>query len=183
MQRTAIEANFSSEEDYFLFEERSEVRHELINGNLYELSGISKYHNDIVRRLIILFSKLLSEEKFRVAFESYKYRTPDSNFFYPDVMICETDSKRYYAEKPIFIAEVLSPSTRKFNLVDKFIQYQKAETLKYYLCIEPEQKVVIFYFKTEDGEWMTETYTDDNDTIHLPFLSLQFILKNIYNAS
>ena len=183
MQRTAIEANFTSEEEYFLFEEKSETRHELINGNLYEMSGISKYHNNIVRRLIVLFSRLCSEKKYMIAFESYKFRTHDKNFFYPDVMVCEVDSKRYYAEKPILIAEVLSPSTRKFNLVDKFIQYQKADSLQYYLCIEPEQKVVIFYFKTEEGEWMTETFTSDTDVISLPQLSVSITLKDIYQSA
>ncbi len=183
MQRAAIEANFATEEEYFLFEEKSESRHELINGNLYEMSGISKFHNNIVLSLLIIFGKLLHTEQYMIAFESYKYRTPDKNFFYPDVMICETDSKRYYAEKPILIAEVLSPSTRKFNLVDKFIQYQKAETLQYYLCIEPEQKVVIFYFKTNEGEWMTETFTNDNDEILLSHLSISISLKDIYPSS
>ena len=183
MQRVAIEANFTSEEEYFLFEEKSETRHELINGNLYEMSGISKYHNNIVLNLLMLFSKLLNQEQYMIAFESYKYRTPDRNFFYPDVMICETNSKRYYAEKPVLIAEVLSPSTRKFNLVDKFIQYQKAETLQYYLCIEPEQKVVIFYFKTSEGEWMTETFTNDNDEVALPHLAISFFVKDIYQSA
>ena len=93
MQRVTIEGNFASEDEYFLFEEKSETRHELINGNLYEMSGISKYHNDIVLNLIVLFRTFLSKENYRVASESYKYCTPDKNFFYPDIMICETDSK------------------------------------------------------------------------------------------
>lgn len=118
-----------------------------------------------------------------IAFESYKYRTPDKNFFYPDVMICETDSKRYYAERSILIAEVLSPSTRRFNPLDKFIHYQKAETLQYYLCIEPEQKAVIFYFKSNEGEWMTETFTNDNDEIALPHLSTSIFLKDVYQSA
>ncbi len=183
MQRMAIKSNFTTEEEYFAFEERSETRHELINGNLYEMSGISKYHNGIVLRLIILFTKLFGEEKYMIAFESYKFKTSDKNFFYPDVMICETDSARYYAEKPVLIAEVLSPSTRKYNLVDKFLQYQKAETLQYYLCIEPEQQVVIFYFKNEESEWLTETYTSENDVIALPHLSASFTVKEVYKPA
>ena len=183
MQRVAIEANFTSEEEYFLFEEKSETRHELINGNLYEMSGVSIFHNDIVINLVFLFKTLLKNDAYKVASESYKFRTPDRSFFYPDVMIFEKNTARYYTEKPVLIAEVLSPSTRKFNLVDKFIQYQKAETLQYYLCIEPEQKVVIFYFKTSEGEWMTETFTNDNDEIALPHLAISFLVKDIYQSA
>ncbi len=182
MERTAIRANFTSEEEYFLFEEKSETRHELINGNLYEMSGVSKYHNNIVRRLIVLFSRLLNEDKYLVAFESFKFKSPDKDFLYPDIMICETDAARYYSDKPLLIIEVLSPSTRKYNLVDKFIQYQKAETLQYYLCIEPERKVVIFYFKTAEGEWMTETFTNDDDVIVLSHLNINITLKDVYQS-
>ena len=183
MQQVAVEAKFNTEEEYFLFEEKSETRHELVNGNLYEISGISIFHNDIVLNLLVLLKRLLPKDRYKLTSESYKYRTPDKNFFYPDVMICEADSARYYAEKPVFIAEVLLPSTRKFNLVDKFIQYQKAETLQYYLCIEPEQKVIIFYFKSKEGEWLTETFTNDNDVIILSDLSINFNLKDIYQPS
>ena len=183
MQRVAVEAKFNTEEEYFLFEEKSETRHELINGNLYEMSGISIFHNDIVLNLLVLLKRFLPEDHYKLTFESYKYRTPDKNFFYPDVMICEADSARYYAEKPVLIAEVLSPSKRKFNLVDKFIQYQKAETLQYYLCIEPEQKVVIFYFKNEEGEWLTKTFTNDSDVITLSHLSINISLKDIYQPA
>jgi hypothetical protein len=68
-------------------------------------------------------------------------------------------------------------------LVDKFIQYQKLDTLQYYLRVEPEQQVVFFYNKTEDGEWMADTYTQDNDTVDLKQLQLSFTLKDIYKPS
>jgi len=180
MERTAIKMHFASDEDYFAFEEKSETRHELINGNLYQMSGVSIFHNDIVLNMLLLLSRQLQKDKYKIAFESYKFRTPNGNYFYPDIMVCERDATKYYAEKPILIAEVLSQSTRKFNLVDKFLQYQKAEILQYYLCIEPEQQVVIFYFKTGQGEWMTETYTQADDVLNLPHLSSTITLKDIY---
>jgi Uma2 family endonuclease len=36
-----VETNlkFASDEEYFLYEEGNELKHELINGNLYEMSG------------------------------------------------------------------------------------------------------------------------------------------------
>jgi len=183
MKREITKIDFASDEDYFLFEEKSEVRHELINGNLYEMSGISIFHNNIVLQFIFLFSQTLNKDNYFITFESYKVRTPDGNYFYPDVMVCEKDAKRYYAEKPVLIVEVLSESTRKFNLVDKFIQYQKLETLQYYLCVEPEQQMVMFYHKTADSEWVTDAYTGENDTIELKELQLSFTLKDIYKPA
>lgn len=183
MKRVMTTINFASDEEYFLYEEKGEVRHECINNNLFEMSGISIYHNDIVLNILFLLRTYLTEKAYKITFESYKVRTPDGNYIYPDVMVCERDAKRYYAEKPILIVEVLSESTRKFNLVDKFIQYQKLESLQYYLCVEPEQQMIMFYYKTEDGKWMTDAYTSDNGTIILKQLQLSFTLKDIYKPA
>jgi Uma2 family endonuclease len=183
MKREITKIDFTSDEDYFLFEEKSEVRHELINGSLYKMSGISRFHSKMVYRFLLLLGKFIDESEYLVVFESYKVRTPDGNYFYPDVTVCEKNAKRYYAEKPILMVEVLYESTRKFNLADQFIQYQKPETLQYYLCVEPEQQMVIFYHKTEDGEWITDAFTGDNDTIDLKKLQLSFTLKDIYKPA
>jgi hypothetical protein len=36
-------------EEYILFEEAGEVRHEFINGNLHEISGASREHHKICK--------------------------------------------------------------------------------------------------------------------------------------
>ena len=170
-----------TEEEYFLFEEKSELKHELLNNTLYEMSGITKYHNRITLNILILLQALLKEKIYDLYFEGFKVKTPDGNFFYPDVLICHTDTNKYYTEKPILIVEVLSESTRRYDLTDKFIQYQKIETLEYYLCVEPEQQVVLFYYN-HDSEWVTETFTKDDQIISLPMLNISFPLTDIYNS-
>ena len=183
MKRVITNIQFTSDEEYFLYEEKSELRHELINGNLYEMSSISILHNNIVLQFILVLNQLLNKDNYAITFESFKVRTPDGNYFYPDVMVCEKSTKKYFAENPVLIVEVLSESTRKFDLVDKFIQYQKLDSLQYYLCVEPEQQMIMFYYKAEDGEWMTDVYTGDNDTIELKQLQLSFVLKDIYKLA
>src|ERR1044071_6442169 len=131
-----------TEEEYFLFEEKSEVRHELINGNLYEMSGISIFHNDIVGKLYVLLYTLLKGTTWKITLENFRVKTPDKNFFCPDISVCYPEVEKYFSEKPVLIVEVLSDTTRKYNLTDKFIQYPKIETLSCYLCVEPEQQVV-----------------------------------------
>lgn len=170
-----------SEEEYFLFEEKSELRHELLNGNLYEMSGISIFHNNIVSNLLFIFHTFLKGADWKLVFESFKIKTPEGNYFYPDVAICYPKVEKYFSEQPLLIVEVLSDATRKYALTDKFIQYQKFETLEYYLCVEPEQQVVVFYCKQEEGEWIAETFTKDDQIISFPKLAISFPLKNIYN--
>lgn len=170
-----------SDEEYFLFEEKSELRHELISGNLHQTSGASIFHNDIVGNVYLLFRTFLKATDWKIAFESFKIKTPDKNYFYPDIAVCFPNTERYSSEKPLLLVEVLSDTTRKYDLTDKFIQYQKIHTLKYYLCIKPEQQVVVNYSKLKDGEWIAETLTKDEQIISLPELNISFSLKDIYN--
>lgn len=170
-----------TEDEYFIFEEKSELRHEFINGNLYEMSGISIFHNDIVSNLLFLFRTFLKGTEWKLVFESFKIKTSEGNFFYPDIAICYPRVERYFSVQPLLIVEVLSGNTRKYDLTDKFLQYQKIETLQYYLCVEPEQQVILFYYK-ENNDWIAETLTKDEQIISLPALNISFPLRDIYNS-
>lgn len=180
MKLNIIQKAFASEEDYFLFEEKCELRNELVNGNLIAMSGVSTEHNDITFNICLLFKILLKGKDYRVFIEAVKVKNPSGNFFYPDVMVCHPNPHKYYSEAPILLVEVLSESTRTYDLTDKFIQYKQITSLHYYLCVEPEQQVVIFYFKNAEGEWMTETYSKEADVVNLPQLNTSFTLKDIY---
>ncbi len=180
MKQNIIHKTFASEEEYFLFEEKSELKHELINGNLFEMSGVSFEHNEITLAIYSLLKQLLKGSDYRISVEAVKAKNAVGNFFYPDVMVCLPNPEKYYSAEAVLLVEVLSETTRKYDVTDKFIQYQKIETLQYYLCVEPEQQVIIFYFKDADGEWAAETYTKDEDVILLTALQASFSLKDIY---
>ena len=181
MKVVNIDKKFASDEEYFLFEEGSELKHELSNGNLYEISGVSKYHNKMSRIILMLLSSLLKNSDWEIFYEGFKVKTPEGSYFYPDICVCFPEVKKYFTDKPVLLFEVLSESTRKFDLTDKFIQYQKIETLEYYVCVEPEQQVVFFYFKNNEGEWMAETFTKDESLIVLPKIKTSFSLKELYH--
>jgi Uma2 family endonuclease len=76
---------------------------------------------------------------------------------------------------------VLSDSTRKYDFTDSFIQYQKISSLRYYLLVEPEKLVVIFYEKDDNGEWAESTFTEMEEIISFPVLQSQLTLADIYS--
>lgn len=145
------------------------------------MNGVSFEHNETTLTLALLLKgQLKGNAKWKLAIDSVKVKTPDGNFFYPDLMVCHPNKDKYFSEEPVVLVEVLSAETRKKDLVDKFLEYQKITTLQHYLCVEPERQLVLSYRKESDGTWNTDSFTKDEESIDLSVIGATITLKQIY---
>jgi Uma2 family endonuclease len=173
-------------QEYIKLDETGTVRHEYYDGKLIPMPGETLLHNQLCINLLIVLKANL-KSSFKLYIESVKVKIEgEDKYVYPDITVIknqllkELPHKDYIIYEPLLIAEVLSDSTRKYDLTDKFILYQKISSLQYYLAIEPEKKVVFFFEKNEEGEWMAKTYTELTESIALPLFETQITLENIY---
>lgn len=144
------EKNFSLEE-YIRMDETGTERHEFYNGKLFTMPEETLLHNEVCIKILILLKALLQTKGLKTYIESVKVKIADENvYLYPDIVVMDpkvdaSEGQRgYIIHHPILIAEVLSDSTRKYDSTDKFIQYQKISSLRYYLLVEPEKHIVLF---------------------------------------
>ncbi len=172
-------------QEYFLLEEAQDVRHEFINGNLIEMSGASREHHKICKNLLRLLENLLKDKGYEVYIENMKVKIENENqYYYPDIFITketETDENRFVQFQPELIVEVLSETTRTKDMVDKFIQYRKINSLNYYLIVEPQKCPVLCHTKDEQGEWDMASYTKTDEIIQLTLLNIALPLEEIYS--
>ena len=100
---------------------------------------------------------LLKDKGYSFVIEGVKVKLPDENkYFYPDVFITKEPLSKgtiYIKERPELILGVLSESTRKYDTVDKFINYQKFNSLRYYMLIEPETVFISVFSRIENNDW------------------------------
>jgi Uma2 family endonuclease len=178
-----IETAIMTVEAYIAFEEKSETRHEFINGQLYEMAGTTDLHNDFCFNITAIMKRLIRSTTNRAYMENVKVRIKnDKDYTYPDIFVTDErdlDSpliKRH----PSVIVEVLSDGTRVYDKTDKFIRYQKIESLRHYLTVEPEKTLVECYTKQADGSWEVETFTNISETISLPALNITLSMRDIY---
>ncbi len=180
----AVDDKIYTVEEYILLEEASDIRHEFINGQLYDMSGGTDLHNEICQNLIIFFRGILEKKEFKVYMEGVKCKIHGEEYYtYPDVFITSDESdkeNKYIKQHPLLIVEVLSDSTRKYDTVDKFMQYQKINALQYYILVEPEVFSVHCFSKNENGEWQAAIFTKLEEFIDLKLLSIQLSLQSIY---
>ncbi len=108
----------------------------------------------------------------------------EDQYCYPDIFITkktETDENRFVQFQPELIVEVLSETTSTKDMVDKFIQYRKINSLNYYLIVEPQKCLVLCHTKDEQGEWDMASYTKTDEIIQLTLLNIALPVEEIYS--
>jgi Uma2 family endonuclease len=174
-----------SEKEYISFELQSDIKHEYVNGKLIDMRGESDLNNQIAVNCCLLLKTLLKNKGYSFFIEGVKVKVPGENkYYYPDVFITKeplSNGSIYIKEKPELIIEVLSDSTRKYDTVDKFINYQQFNSLQYYLLVEPETVLVSAFSRSEDGDWNLTTYSKRTEAINLDELGISFNAGEIYD--
>lgn len=182
MKRVVIEKQMT-EKEYIEFELNADLRHEYINGKLFEMPGESTANNDFAGNLYVILKPALKTIGYSVYTHDVKLKIPQEPvYFYPDLFVSKEkpSSDEYIVRSAVLVAEVLSKSTRHFDMFDKYLQYRKLPELRYYLLIESKTHLVTLLEKDEDGEWATELYNNDEEWVDLKELGIKFQVKDLY---
>lgn len=155
-----------SAEDYLRRELSSNIKHQLIDGEIYAMGGASENHNLLTGNIFSEFKNQLKGRPCRTFMADMKLRVAE-DFFYPDVMVVCRDDKEseYYKTSPTVVVEVLSKSTRKFDQTQKRLRCQQLPTLEEYVLVE-QDKGEIQVFSRKDGWQSFYYYLGDQITFH-----------------
>ncbi len=63
MKMAAARKKIYTPEEYLKMEERSEIRHEFVNGEIFDMSGSSVRHNDICGNIAFGLRTIIRKEK------------------------------------------------------------------------------------------------------------------------
>jgi len=184
--RNAVNDKIYTVEEYIQYELKSDRRHEFINGQLFEMPGEKDINNQMAGLIYILLIQFLKSKGYQVYNHDVKVAIPDGRkFYYPDVFATKEEKSldnQYIKYTPEIIVEVVSESTQVTDYVDKYIDYTKITSLRYYIIIEPETVLITVYEKDETGNWFARKYTNINDAVKLEKLQTEFLVKDIYSA-
>lgn len=171
--------------EYFSIDESSEFRYQYIDGEIFAMAGGSMNHNELSGNLYTLLRSGIKQagKKCKTFMSDIRLYIGGRNiYYYPDVMVTcsETDIKEgRNAQEAILVAEVLSDSTKSYDLSDKLFNYMQVPSLQYYLIIEQDKVGIYFYERTEKG-WLVQTFDKPEQEIALPLLSLSISVQAIY---
>jgi len=168
-----------SVDDYLRLEASTDIKHQLIDGEIYAMGGASENHNLLAGNIFNEFKNRLKGRSCRMFMADMKLKV-EEDFFYPDVMVvCREDNENpYYKTAPTVIVEVLSKTTRKFDQSQKRLRCQSLPTLGEYLLVE-QDKGEIQVFSRKDG-WQSNYYYL-GDEIVFPSLDIAVPVAAIYD--
>jgi Uma2 family endonuclease len=159
--------------DEFLDKEAaSETKHMYHAGLVTAMAGGSYEHGRLAGNLIgALFARLRGRGCGVVGSDVLFQTGSKEMFTYPDVMvICgpvsKLPSRPNVVTNPIFIAEVLSPSTEAIDRGAKSREYRASNSLRQYALISQDQPRVEIHTRDEAGFWRISEMTGlDSDCV------------------
>lgn len=170
-------------DDYLHGEQEGPIRHEYIAGRVYAMAGAGEVHNRISLNLAFHLRAATRGTPCGVFISDMKVRVASHEaFYYPDVLLtCDpTDREPLYKTAPCLIAEVLSPSTEVTDRREKLLAYRTLPSLRYYLLVAQDRRLVEVYRREADGGWRYEVSEDGTLAFDCGGLSLRLTLADLY---
>lgn len=173
-------------EAYLAQEVVATERHEYRQAELYTVPAGSVNHNELVRSLTVLLSLALKGQPYRVFITDERLWIPETqSYYYPDVMVMPKpvplmEGRNDVVMQPIFIAEVLSPSTEDRDRGTKFFDYRQIPTLQEYLLISQDRPCVEQYLRQAEHQWLLTIWQDMTQELTLPSLQTSLKLSDLY---
>lgn len=180
---------YVSPEDYLRLERDATYKHEYYAGEILAMAGASFAHNQICANLTAsLVSLLRGRGCTPVGSDQRVHVKNKSSFLYPDLsVVCGRpefleDKKPDTLLNPVFIAEVLSTSTKDKDRGEKFMLYRQLTSLRHYLLLDSESVHAELYSLDRQGHWVLTETRELNSVLDLAALGCQLSLTDAYEG-
>lgn len=164
---------------------RLKERVELILGRIFKMSPASSpIHQEIVSSLNAAFYQLLKGYKCKVYPAPFDVRLDsDTTVVQPDIcIICDLnkiDSKGC-SGAPDLVVEVISPSTARKDLHEKYDLYERSGVKEYWV-IHPHERTLSIFTLNDEGKYITSKPYTEGDIIKSEILKgFKLNLSNIF---
>lgn len=166
--------------DYLaIYANNTKVRYELIDGYAYAMTGASRKHNMVAGNFYFGLRKHLKGHACTPFMGDLKVKA-GHNFYYPDVLVdCGKGDDDYFADDPVLIVEVLSPSTRKFDVTKKILEYRQIDSLQEYVLVEQDFMCVSVCRRCDD--WKLSRYLK-GDSITFDSIDMTLSVDELYEG-
>jgi Uma2 family endonuclease len=135
--------------------QREEGKFELSRGRVTcDMIWTSRHHARVCRNIVTELGRLLDPDAFDIGAADFAVQTP-VGVRSPDVVVdrASPHGRELSTRAPIFIAEVLSPSTAGKDFTEKLEEYTAINSLQTYLNCSQDEPRAWVWARQGDGAW------------------------------
>lgn len=158
---------------------------EIFESEFVRMKSHSPTHQTICSKLGIMIDNFLDGTAFKLYFvpldvRLFEQRGDDpktvDTVVEPDIFIAERGQFDKYGciGAPLFVAEILSPETVKYDCFVKLELYQRAGVCEYWI-VDPETKTVKVFLLDDEGAYRTAKAYNRSDVVKVNVLNGCFI--------
>ncbi|HET9768250.1 MAG TPA: Uma2 family endonuclease [Thermoanaerobaculia bacterium] len=142
-------------EDYLLFPENDDLRHELIEGEHEVTPAPGRWHQHWLQELgVRLYSFVKDHGLGWVYFGPFEVKLSNWSVVEPDLLFVSRARGEAFTERgiegpPDLVVEALSPSTRKRDQTRKLALYEKHGVREYWILDHERQRIVVYRLRGE----------------------------------
>jgi Uma2 family endonuclease len=184
MNNSATKQKLMSEAEYLAFEEKSKIKHEFMDGEIFSMAGATRKHNLANTNISRVLGNQLLTTNCEVYVNDFRVRVRSGHNVYPDVAVACGDIHTTDADKtllnPIVVFEVLSKSTEKRDRGEKQEDYFSLPSLKDYILVSQYRLRVEHFSRQKNDAWLLKIYEDLNDVVELNSINCKISVEEIY---
>ena len=177
-----------SEAEYLHFERTSTgPRHEFVDGELIEMSGSSRRHNLIAKRVERALDDLIGDLPFETHRSDLRLRVRNGRHRYPDVMLVPDppellDDEQDTVLDPVVLVEILSRTTRSEDRGRKLANYRAIPSVTDYLILSQDAPHCEHHVRLGPTRWDVATLAGPDAAVPLAGLGGALVLGPLYPA-
>ncbi len=170
---------------YLDWEESQKERHELVDGEVFEvdaMTGGRRVHGRVQVNLSTALHNRLSGGPCQVFADSSKVQAAPDAVVYPDVFVtCDRAdlATDIVFRAPLLVVEVLSPGTQAYDRSRKFALYRRIPALREYVLVDPDTLRVEAFRRGDGGVWTFHDMSDD-DALSLTSVDCRIPLAEVF---
>jgi Uma2 family endonuclease len=155
-----------TEAEYLEHDRTHDGKHEFANGEVVAMAGASLAHSTIQSNAQVGLANRLRGGPCRVHGPDLRVRIGETGMYaYPDVtVVCGplelAPTRPESLENPSAVVEVLSDTTRDYDLGAKAAHYRHRASVQAILFIDSERRMVQLQIRNVDGTWTLSDHVD-----------------------
>jgi Uma2 family endonuclease len=172
-----------SVDEYLAWAEDHPGRYELHKGEVHAMSPETAGHGEIKFAIHRAFFAEIRATGLPCHFlpDGMTVRVDDKTAYEPDAVVYSGEKiprSAVEVPNPLIVVEVLSPSTRQFDVSIKLAGYFRVPSIAHYLIVDPSEPMIVHHARGGDRDIITRVVTEGTIVLDPP--GLEIAVADIY---